>query len=259
MNLIEITNLEQPELLIYKQMRDNAFKESNTFVADSPKVVNILLKEGINAISILATKEYYNEFSKLLESSNIDKLYVAKRSLMEQIVGHNLHHNVMMHAYRPKESKLNELDKHIIMLDKVTSTQNVGSIARSAAALGVSSYLLPTQAPHPYSRRSVRVSMGHIALLKTHRYNNTIDTIRALKELGYTVIAAEITKNSTPLSKLTVPKKWVLLMGSEGYGLSEDILKECDIVSHIEMMPEIKSFNVAVAASIIMYQLKMRV
>ena len=71
--------------------------------------------------------------------------------------------------------------------------------------------------------------------------------------MGYTLYGAEITKNSTPLSKITVDKKWVLLMGHEGHGLSKEVLELCDHIVHIEMMPNIKSFNVAVASSILMY------
>jgi tRNA(Leu) C34 or U34 (ribose-2'-O)-methylase TrmL len=58
------------------------------------------------------------------------------------------------------------------MLDEISSAENIGSIARSAAALGVNSYLTPSQAPHPYGRRAIRVSMGYISMLKTHIYDD---------------------------------------------------------------------------------------
>ena len=57
MNLIEIHDFLSPELTIYKQLRDNAFSEDNSFIADSPKVVNLLLQSDIEVKSILATKE----------------------------------------------------------------------------------------------------------------------------------------------------------------------------------------------------------
>jgi len=255
MTIKTITDINTPELSIYKQLRENAFKEDNSFIADSPKVVNILLKEDIEVKSILATQEYYNEFSELIASKNIPKLYVASKDEMQKIVGHKIHHNCMMHGIRPKDVLLEDLDEHIIMLDNITSTENIGSIARSAVGLGLSSYLVPKQSPHPFSRRALRVSMGYASMLKTHIYDDIFTTIKELKKNGYKIFAAEVTKDSTFLNDVVVPKKWVILMGHEGHGISDEILEICDEVVTIEMQEGIKSFNVAVAASIIMYKL----
>jgi len=253
MNLITIDDINIPELLIYQQLRDNAFTADNSFIADSSKVVNLILETEIEVKSIFATQAYYDEFKELIETKKIAKLYVASKALMQQIVGHKVHHNVMLHGIRPKERSIEELGNNIVMLDNITSSENVGSIARSASALGVHSYLLPQQGPHPFGRRALRVSMGHASRLKLHRYDDIKETIRTLKEQGYTIYAAEITKNSIPLSKIEVTEKWVLLMGHEGDGITPDILRLCDRVVHIEMEANVKSFNVAVAASIILY------
>ncbi|PHR56728.1 MAG: rRNA methyltransferase [Arcobacter sp.] len=256
MNYIPVSNLDIPSLQIYQQLRDKAFTQDNSFIADSPKVINKLLESDIEIKSILATKEYYDEFHELIASKNISSLFLADKELMQQIVGHKVHHNAMMHGIRPKQTPLDKLDKHIIMVDEISSTENIGSIARSAAAIGVHSYLLPSQGPHPYSRRALRVSMGHISMLKTHLYDDIFSTLKELMANGYTIFAAEVTKDSISLSKIKVPEKWVLLMGHEGKGISKEILDICDKVVEIEMVEGIKSFNVSVAASIMMYQFK---
>ena len=256
MNYIKINDITVDELKIYHQLRDVAFRSDNSFIADSPKVVNILLESDIEVKSILATQEYYDEFKELISSKNIPKLYLCSKVEMQNIVGHKIHHNCMMHGIRPKQSSLEDLGEQIIMLDTITSTENVGSIARSAAALGIDSYMLPKEAPHPFSRRALRVSMGHASLLKTYIYNDIFETIKDLKLAGYRVYAAEISKGSTYLSNVITPKKWVLIMGHEGKGISQKVLELCDEVVTIEMQEGIKSLNVSVAASIIMYQFK---
>ncbi|MFT7002926.1 MAG: TrmH family RNA methyltransferase [Sulfurimonas sp.] len=256
MKYIIIKNINIPELEIYKKLRDNAFTEDNSFIADSPKVVNILLNSDIEVKSILATKEYYDEFSGLISSKKIDKLFLVDKSEMQNIVGHKIHHNCMMHGIRPKENLLNELGDNIIMLDAITSTENVGAIARSAAALGVTSYLVPKQSPHPYARRALRVSMGYVSKLKVHVYEDIFQTIKALKSDGYRIFAAEVSPEATLLSQVKSPQKWVLLMGHEGKGISQEVLNVCDEVLRIEMADDVKSFNVGMAASIMMYQLK---
>lgn len=256
MNYIKVNDINIKELEIYHQLRDNAFRSDNSFIADSPKVVNLLLKTDIEVKSILATQEYYDEFKELISLKNIAKLYLASKSEMQSIVGHKIHHNCMMHGIRPGSTGLEELGEQIIMLDEITSTENVGSIARSAAALGIDSYMLPKESPHPFSRRALRVSMGHAALLKTHIYDDIEQSIKELKLLGYKVFAAEINEGSTNLRNVITPKKWVLIMGHEGKGISQNILSLCDEVVTIEMQEGIKSLNVSVAASIIMYSFK---
>lgn len=256
MNYIPIKDLNTPDLKIYQQLRDNAFTQDNSFIADSPKVINKLLETSIQIKSILATQEYYDEFKELISAKNIPQLFLADKQLMQEIVGHKIHHNAMMHGIRPEPTPLDALGDNIIMLDEISSTENIGSIARSAAALGVDSYLLPKQGPHPYGRRALRVSMGYMSMLRTHLYDDIFSTLTTLKKKGYTIFAAEITECSTALSDIKVPGKWVLLMGHEGNGISKEILQVCDQEVHIEMMEGVKSFNVGVAASILMYQFK---
>lgn len=256
MNYTPIDDINAPELQIYHQFREHAFKADGSFVADSPKVVNLLLEKNIEVKSILATQEYYDAYRALIESKKDAVFYVATKEQMQNIVGHKIHHNVMMHGIRPAETPLDDLGDHILMLDEISSTQNIGAIARSAAAIGIDSYLVPNHGPHPYSRRALRVSMGHVSMLDIHCYDDIKQTIHALKENGYRIYAAEVTPDSTPLASVKVVDKWVLLMGHEGSGLSDEVLALCDEVVTIEMMEGVKSFNVGIAASIMMYQFK---
>ena len=256
MNYKYISDINAPELQIYHQFREHAFKTDGSFVADSPKVVNLLLEQDIEIKSILATQEYYDTYKSLLVKKKYATFYLATKTQMQNIVGHKIHHNVMMHGIRPNATPLHKLDDQIIMLDEISSTQNIGAIARSAAAIGINSYLLPSYGPHPYSRRALRVSMGHISMLKTHIYSDIKETIQALKQNGYYIYAAEVAKNSTALANVKVRPKWVLLLGHEGTGLSDEILALCDEIVTIEMMAGVKSFNVGIAASIMMYQFK---
>lgn len=253
-NLIKIEDINLPALEIYHKFRENAFGSDNSFIADSPKVVNELLMTSLEIKSILATQEYYEEFWELIASKEIETLYVAEKKVLENIVGHALHHNCMMHGLRPLSTPLDAMDDAIIMLDAITSNENIGSIARSAAALGVNSYITARQSPHPYSRRALRVSMGHVSKLKTHQYGNIFETIQELKNLGYTIIAAEVIPESIFLAQFDIPQKWVLLMGIEGKGLSPEIIATCDVCVLIEMAEGIRSLNVGVAASVLMYK-----
>ena len=253
--IIKIDTIEIEELQVYRELREAAFRSDRSFIADSPKVVNLLLESDIEVKSMLATQEYYDEFYPLVTKKGVPKVYLTTKEAMGKIVGHKIHHNCMMHGIRPDDIALNAADEQIIMLDNITSSENVGSIARSAAALGVGTYLLPKSSPHPFNRRALRVSMGYAKMLKTHVYKDIFETISTLKEMGYRVYAAEVTADSTMLCDLEPAGKWVLIMGHEGRGIAQEILDVCDEIVSIEMQEGIKSFNVGVAASILMYEL----
>ena len=254
--ITKIDTIESKELLIYKELREAAFRSDRSFIADSPKVVNLLLESDIEIQSILATQEYYDEFMPLVRAKNIPKMFLTTKEEMGKIVGHKIHHNCMMHGIRPDDITLEMAGESIVLLDNITSSENVGSIARSAAALGVKSYFLPKSSPHPFNRRALRVSMGYASMLQTHVYEDIFTTIAALKKRGYRIYAAEVSPNATMLQDLRPVQKWVLIMGHEGRGIAQEILQECDEVITIEMQRGVKSFNVGVAASILMYALQ---
>jgi tRNA G18 (ribose-2'-O)-methylase SpoU len=257
MNLIPIETLDLPALQVYRTLRGNLFDRDNSFIADSPRVVLMLLQRGIVPKSILATSQFYEENREAIERhADGATLYVGSKETLGEIVGRNVHHHVMMHAHRPESVALEALGDRIVMLERLNNMENVGAIARSAAALGLEGYVVPASGPHPYGRRAVRVSTGHVSRLDVHLYDDAVATIRALQARGYRVYAAEVTKDSTPLSQLRdVPAKWVIVLGNEEEGVSPEVVAACDEAVQIEMDPEVKSFNVSVAASIVMHWL----
>ena len=99
--LINIDTIECEELLIYKELRESAFRSDGSFVADSPKVASLILESGLEVKSILATQEYYQEAASLLAGREEIKRYVTSKEEMSKIVGHKIHHNAMLHGIRP--------------------------------------------------------------------------------------------------------------------------------------------------------------
>ena len=255
MTLTPIQTLDLPQLQVYRTLRGNLFDQDESFIADSPRVVLMLLERGIVPKSILATRKFYEENRATIERYAAGAtLYVGEREVLGEIVGRNVHHHVMMHAHRPANVPLEELGDRIVMLERLNNMENVGAIARSAAALGLDGYAVPRNGPHPYGRRAVRVSTGHVSRLDVHLYDDPVTTIHSLQARGYRVYAAEVTERSIPLSQLRdIPQKWVIVLGNEEEGVSPEVVAACDATVQIEMDPEVKSFNVAVAGAIVMH------
>ncbi|WP_292663520.1 RNA methyltransferase [Nitratifractor sp.] len=254
--IVPVTTVDLPELLPYRTLRGNLFDRDGSFVADSPRVVGQLLESGLRFKSLLCTREYLEQERGRITAAGVPRVFVGERKVLETIVGHRIHHNVMAHLLRPEDVPLEELPDRIVMLTRLNNMENVGAIARSAAALGVGGYVVPMDGPHPYGRRAIRVSTGHVTRLKVHRYTDAKSTLMELRSRGYRILAAEVTQEAIPLAQFgPVPERWALVLGNEEHGVSEELLSLCDATLRIEMDPGIKSFNVAMAASIILYHL----
>jgi tRNA G18 (ribose-2'-O)-methylase SpoU len=256
MQIVRIDDIGAQELSVYRTLRGNSFGSDGSFVADSPRVVSALLQAGIEFRSLLCTQDYFEANRALIEGALVPTIYLGERSELEKITGHSIHHNVMAHAIRPEDTPLEDMPQRVVMLAGLSNMENVGAIARSAAAMGVGGYIVPRKGPHPYGRRAVRVSTGHITRLSVHTYDDIVETLERLRALGYLIVGAETGSFSVPLCKFEIDsERWVLLMGNEEHGIAGKILELCDAVVHIEMQEGIKSLNVAVAASILMYRL----
>jgi len=257
MTIIPLESIDLPELAPYRTLRGNLFDRDGSFVADSPRVVGLLLGSGLKFKSLLCTPEYFERERKRIESAGVPKVYLGERELLKGIVGHSVHHNVMAHLIRPANVPLEALPERAVVLTRLNNLENVGAIARSAAALGVGGYVVPEAGPHPYGRRAIRVSTGHVTKLKVHCYEAILPTLERLRKLGYTLIAAEAVPGAKPLSGYTPPTgKWALILGNEEEGVPSEVLEVCDAVVKIEMEPGVASFNVATAGAIIMHWLR---
>ncbi|WP_456322342.1 TrmH family RNA methyltransferase [Hydrogenimonas sp.] len=257
MNILPIETIDIPELAPYRTLRGNLFDRDGSFVADSPRVVGLLLESGLRFKSLLCTPEYFDKERGRIEAADVPKVYLGEREILEKVVGHSIHHNVMAHVIRPENTPLSHLPDRVVMLTRLNNLENVGAIARSAAALGVGGYAVPEAGPHPYGRRAIRVSMGYVTKLKVHRYKDILSTLESFRQSGYTLIAAEAVSTAIPLSSYAPPSgKWVLVLGNEEDGVAPEVLQACDVAVKIEMEPGIASFNVATAGAIIMHWLR---
>ncbi len=149
MKTVPIETLDHSDIQVYQKLRENIFGKDGSFIADSPNVVKLMIEAGVEIKSIFATPEYYENNADFLASYDIPVAYVADKSVLEEVVGHRLHHNVMMHALRPRQTPIEALGDHIVMLTEISNADNIGAIARSAAALGVEGYLVSQQGLTP--------------------------------------------------------------------------------------------------------------
>ena len=156
-----------------------------------------------------------------------------------------------------EDLKLNN-KKVIAVLDGIQDPHNIGAISRTALATGVFSLILPKRNSAGISSGSLRSSAGAIEHLKIVRVSNINSTLLKLKELGFWVTGLDNnSKNSIQTMKIDIPL--VIVIGSEGRGISELVLRNCDSTASIPIDGPVDSLNASVAAGIVFYEIFKRI
>lgn len=149
-----------------------------------------------------------------------------------------------------------------LILPNIRSCHNVGAMFRTADAFGVDKIFLVGYTSCPPKPQIDKVSLGAEKWVKWEQRKNLKLLIKGLKKKGVYIIGLEKTLDSEEIGKL---RNWeiggdmALVVGNEVDGISEEILKMCDLVTHIPMYGKKESLNVSIAAGIAMYEIKKQI
>jgi tRNA G18 (ribose-2'-O)-methylase SpoU len=138
------------------------------------------------------------------------------------------------------------------VLEGLNDHENLGSIARSAVALGIDGLLLDPRCADPLYRRSVRVSMGHILTLPFAVLPDWPGGLATLHDAGYTTVALTPAADAVDLPGLDPRehRRTAVLLGAEGPGLTPEAQQAATVRARIPMRPGVDSLGVAAAAAI---------
>ncbi len=149
-------------------------------------------------------------------------------------------------------AKIRQEPLFVLVLDVIQNPQNLGTLLRTAEAVGVHGVLLPFRHAAGVTPAVVNASSGaseHLLLVQL----NLAQAIQTLKEEGAWVIGLEGDAEATPVEKARLDGPLALVVGSEGEGMRLLVRKSCDLLVRLEMVGKIESLNAAVAGSIALY------
>ncbi len=145
-----------------------------------------------------------------------------------------------------------EKDSFIIICDGIEDPHNLGAIIRTAEASGASGVIIPKRRSAGLSPAVCKASAGAVEFVPVARTANIANTISELQKAGYWVFAADV--GGINWRKADYKGKTVLVVGSEGRGVSRLVRERCDAVVSIPMYGKTNSLNASVAAALIMYE-----
>ena len=266
MQIIEINSLSHPGVEVFStlteaQLRNRLEPQKGIFIAESPKVIHVALNAGYEPLALLCERKHIEgDAASLIERCGDIPIYTGERELLASLTGYTLTRGVLCAMRRPVPKSVEEVcqgAKRIAVIDGVVDTTNIGTIFRSAAALGIDAVLLTPSSCDPLNRRAVRVSMGSVFLLPWTWLEAPISSLRTL---GFRTAAMALSDNSVPIDhpSLKDEPQLAIVLGTEGDGLSTQVIQETDYVVRIPMWHEVDSLNVAAASAVAFWELRAR-
>lgn len=201
------------------------------------------------------------KITAMAKEKNIIIQYVDRNKLDEISTSHS-HQGVIANVSEYKYFELDELiqnvkdkgeDPFFIILDEITDPHNLGSIIRTADAVGAHGVIIPKRRSVHITPTVAKASAGAIEYVPVCKVTNIVNTIKTLKEHGLWIAAADMDGQTFYEQNLTGPI--CLVIGSEGFGISRLVKKNCDFIVKMPMVGNVTSLNASVAGSILLYEI----
>ena len=256
--------LDAPELAPYRTMRRQVeHRQQRIFVAEGDKVVQRLLESDLPVVSLLLPSEWLEKLQPLINRRTAREdivAYTATKEVLEELTGFSMYQGVLGIGRIPEPPTLVSViaksprPRLFAAVDSLTSAENLGVVVRNCAAFGVHALLVGETSSSPYLRRAVRSSMGAIFKLPAVELASLAEALAALGAAGIRSIAAHPHSNKRTLFEADLVQDCCIVFGSEGYGISPDVLAACDEAVAIPMVSEIDSLNVGSAAAAFLFE-----
>jgi tRNA G18 (ribose-2'-O)-methylase SpoU len=263
-NVIDVADPADPRLDDFRDLnsvdrRPDLPSGKGLVIAEGVLVVQRMLASRFTPRALLGTDRRLAELSADLDTVDAP-YYRADADVMASVIGFHLNRGVLASASRPPELTVAQvLDgaRTVAVLEGVNDHENLGSVFRNAAGLGVDAMVFGTGCADPLYRRSVRVSMGH-ALLVPYAWATTWpDDLYTLRDNGFRLLALTPDPSAVALPEAmtaVADERVAIMVGAEGPGLTERAMRASDMRVRIPMSRGTDSLNVATAAALAFYE-----
>lgn len=240
-----ITSIQNQQVKAWKKLKQRKYrKQTGTFIVEGFHLVEEAYNSDWNIETILIQEnvnlpEWAEKFSPITLSTNVFKEIADTKTPQGIAAVVNIKESIMLSTGAT------------LLLDTVQDPGNVGTMIRTADALGFSQVILGKGCADLFNEKVVRASQGsifHLRVIEAGLEN----TLSSLHKHKYTIWASTL-EEAIPLTEATFSHHTALIVGNEGEGVSKEILELADKKVKIPIVGQAESFNVAVAAGIMMY------
>lgn len=251
----EITSRENPAVRRYTLLASSRKEreDSGLFVTEGVKLTSEAHSAGCVLRSLYVTAQAAMKYAARL--AVMGEFILVSESVSQKLSGAVTPQGVFGVFEKPEPRALClSSDGRYLLLDGLQDPGNVGTVIRTAAALGITGIILSRDCPDPYSPKVLRASMGgvfHAAL----EVREIPQGIKALKAAGVHVWAAALHSRAVSLREAGLGPGCAVVIGNEGAGLDEEMIRLCDGAVIIPMAEGNESLNAAMAAGILLWEM----
>jgi tRNA G18 (ribose-2'-O)-methylase SpoU len=261
--VIDLTDPADPRLDDFRDLnsvdrRPDLPAGKGLVIAEGVLVVQRMLASRFAPRAMLGTDRRLGELADDIQGVEAP-YYRVEADVMAEVVGFHLNRGVLASASRPPELTVAQvLDgaRTVAVLEGVNDHENLGSIFRNAAGLGVDAVVFGMGCADPLYRRAVRVSMGHALLVPYAWTAAWPQDLQLLRDNGFRLLAMTPDPAAQTLAHAmeeVADQKLAILVGAEGPGLTEHAMRASDMRVRIPMSRGTDSLNVATAAALAFY------
>ena len=228
-------------------------------IAEGVLVVQRMLASRFTPHALLGTERRLAELKTDL-AGTAAPFYRVSAEVMAKAVGFHLNRGVLAAARRVPELSVAQVTdgaRTVAVLEGVNDHENLGSVFRNAAGLGVDAVVFGSGCADPLYRRAVRVSMGHALLVPYAWATDWPAELLALKRKGFRLLAMTPSSEAQALPEAMAAardERVAVIVGAEGPGLTPATLRLSDVRVRIPMSRGTDSLNVATAAALAFYE-----
>ncbi|MFH0764013.1 MAG: RNA methyltransferase [Candidatus Omnitrophota bacterium] len=262
-NFVAIQDPDDPRLAPYNSLKGKPLERAGIFIAEGEKVIKSMVGSGCRIASCLTASGAIARYKPLLAimAKKGVSTYVAPNQLIEEIIGFRFHKGIMAVGCCPKKITVSDALKtpkrplFLVALNAINDPQNVGLIARNAAAFGIQALIVDHATYDPYYRKAVRVSMGAIFRLPVCYEDDLGSSLTCLKKKHDTrIIVATLGRGTGDIAKVELSGNICFVFGNEDKGISRRILSIADAKVRIPISKSVDSLNVASASAVCLYE-----
>ena len=264
MPVIRIDDPADPRLDDFRALADvRRLTARRLFLAEGRLVVGRLLREspfGVEAV-LLNEAAHRALASDLAQRADV-AVFVVPAAVLEPLTGFHIHRGCLATGRRPAGRTMADLlaagARRLLVLDGVSNPDNVGGLFRTAHAFGIDAVVVGPGTGDPLYRKAIRVSSA-ASLIVPFGSVTWPEGLNALRAAGLPVLALTPAGSETlgeARARLGRPGAFAVVVGSEGHGLSQEMLAWADARIRIPIDPRADSLNVTVAAGIALHALR---
>ena len=238
-----IESLNNEKIKEIRKLKEKKYRDKlKKYIVEGEHLVNEAYKSG-NLDTLIVLNNY--DYSLI----DINTIYVTKE-IIKSISDLETPYNVIGICKYPTEK---EIENKILLLDNIQDPGNLGTIIRSATAFNIDTIVLNTKSVDLYNSKVLRAAQGNNFYINIMR-KDLKDFIPYLKENNYKIYSTNV-KDGNDIKSLEKTEKYAIIMGNEGSGVDPILQEYSDYNIYIKMNEKCESLNVAVATSIILYEL----